>query len=127
MYVQNGVNYGKLVECVTESGITFYIDEFYLPRIHQPYRVIGPVVKGTNRPIYEHMHVEVGERDSNIYAVERTDVLKLAQYFSEYSSVYSHAVNLAVYRGGNLMGKFNTLDDFYTNITAEELAATALF
>jgi hypothetical protein len=33
MYVQNGVNYGDLVECVTESGIEFYVDKHDLERL----------------------------------------------------------------------------------------------
>ena len=133
MYVQNGINYGDLVECATESGIEFYVDKFYLDNIEVPLTVKETVVLGTHAPLYSHLRVEYvidDRRCADIYAKERTDVVKLAAVLGSRrhrAVVTACGRTLIAFKGDQQVSPARTLDDFFDNVTVEERAQTNLF
>ena len=133
MYVQNGVNYGDLVECVTESGIEFYVDKFYLDHIEVPLTVKDTVEVGTHVPLYSHLRVEytIDDRKSvDIFAKSRTDVIKLAEALGARQhrvAVTACGRTLVAFRRGSQVSNVRTLDEFFDNVTDEERAQTSLF
>lgn len=133
MYVLNGVNYGDLVECVTESGIEFYVDKFYLERLEPTLTVKGSVSTETHAPLYEHLHVEYVidvYTSVDAYAKQRTDVVKLAEALGarkHRAVVVAGNVCLALFHRGMLVKPCKTLSDYYVDVDAESLANTALF
>ena len=133
MYVQNGINYGDLVECVTESGIEFYVDKFYLDNIEVPLTVKETVVLGTHTPLYSHLRVEYiidDRRSADIYVKERTDAVKLAEALGARQhrvAVTASGRTLVAFRRGSQVSNVRTLDEFFDNVTDEERALTNLF
>lgn len=133
MYVQNGINYGDLVECATESGIEFYVDKFYLDHIEVPLTVKDTVVLGTHTPLYSHLRVEYtidDRRSAEIYVKERTDAVKLAAVLGARQhrvAVTASCRTLVAFRRGSQVSNVRTLDEFFDNITDEERAQTSLF
>ena len=133
MYVQNGINYGDLVECATESGIEFYVDKFYLDNIEVPLTVKETVVLGTHAPLYSHLRVEYvidDRRSADIYVKERTDAVKLAAVLGSRGHravVTASGRSLIAFKGDQQVSPLRTLDDFFDNVTVEERAQTNLF
>ena len=133
MYVQNGVNYGDLVECATESGIEFYVDKFYLDNIEVPLTVKETVVLGTHTPLYSHLRVEYiidDRRSADIYVKERTDAVKLAAVLGSRrhrAVVTAYGRSLIAFKGDQQVSPARTLDDFFDDVTVEERAQTNLF
>ena len=122
----DGVNYGDLVR-VYVGGVNAYIDRWYLQRVPQAV-LVGEY--DPTRPALVDFCVKIdhGPSQTSFYVVERTDALKLGRVLSElYANVvvYSHARYLVRWVDG-VESVHRTLDDYYTNITPEELAATAL-
>lgn len=133
MYVQNGINYGDLVECATESGIEFYVDKLYLDNIEVPLTVKETVVLGTHTPLYSHLRVEYtidDRRSADIYVKERTDAVKLAEALGARQhrvAVTASCRTLVAFRRGSQVSNVRTLDEFFVNVTDEERAQTSLF
>lgn len=126
----NNTNYGNLVK-VNTSEIVFIVDEFYLQSLVN--METAAITAVDQSEVYTDLAVNVEKstfRTIFCYATNRKDAIRVAKELSISQGVdvtiIASARILARFNAGRQVGDLKTLDDFYTDVTPEERAATAL-
>ena len=126
MAIINGIDFGNLVR-VYVGGVKAYVDEFYRERIPEAV-LVGEYDEA--RPPYTKLRVTVHRYPRKVwfYPVERKDAIKLARVLAQkYPEVSVEAKSRSLVRfTDGVEGKHYTLNDYYDEITPEELNETTL-
>lgn len=126
--IQNGVNYGPLVECSLKGGIgpAFYVEDYRVEKL-EGVTAIGPVTS----PVYEHLTVLIALNtwlDIPVYVKTRKDAKLVAIMFSHKfkPSIQADSRILVSFEGGKQIGVARTLKDFYKSVSAEKMTQTKI-
>ena len=130
-FVINDVDYGTLVKCAVDDQVV-YLDSWWLERHLSG--VFGESISATLAELGYmatswYISVPVGNRDVGIYFPVGTDVARLCKDISAKhgeANVTAYARILMRCRNGEELKRL-TLEDFYTDVSKEDLEATRFF
>lgn len=117
----DNINYGDLVKVGNAYLHRFYAEKLNLDFSEAPdaHQIITDV----------YLDCDLGRVRVLVYLLKKEDFVEQAKLFSlldkvERVAIQSHVRNLVVFKDGEQVGEVKTLDQFYTNISAEMLELT---